>query len=118
MKRSNPSTDVGGGEMNRDTSSVDNMSSRASASDMRSSRKLIAPFDSTGSRWRQSVIRTAAGSLSAARGSGHGTWTAASCLRFVSMSLSSVRRKRNTLLTDTPTTRLRSIAEQGGCHTR
>ena len=61
MNRSNPSTVVGGGEMNRATSSVDNIASSDGASDSRSSRNVAWAPVSTGSAWRQSLRGHGAG---------------------------------------------------------
>ncbi len=54
MNRSNPSTEVGGGEMNRDTSSVVSSEKSDAASDARSSRSTTWLPASTGSPLRQS----------------------------------------------------------------
>jgi hypothetical protein len=61
MNRSNPSTEVGGGEMNRDTSAVVSIWSSEGASPSRSSRSVTAPACSTGSAFRQSVVFTGVG---------------------------------------------------------
>ena len=58
MKRSKPSTVVGGGEMNRDTSSVVSIAKSDGASDARSSRSVTMFPVSTGSRCCQSVVMT------------------------------------------------------------
>jgi len=49
MNRSNPSIVVGGGEMNRATSSVESIDSNEGASDSRSSRSVTIDPVSTGS---------------------------------------------------------------------
>ncbi len=58
MNRSNPSTVVGGGEMNRDTSSVESIARSAGASESRSSRSVAIDPVSTGSACRQSLVVT------------------------------------------------------------
>src|SRR6185295_17743295 len=86
MNRSKPSTVVGGGEMNRATSSVVSSSSNALASDVRSSRSVTAPFVSTGKTCRQSLVthgRAPGATLSRALGRS----TTASWCKFVSMLL-------------------------------
>jgi hypothetical protein len=60
MNRSNPSTVEGGGEMNRETSSVVSIANSDGASEIRSSRS-VTPFAlSTGRPSRQSVLTTSA----------------------------------------------------------
>ncbi len=59
MNRSNPSTVVGGGEMNRATSSVESIASSDGASDSRSSRSVTIEPVSTGRDCRQSLDVTA-----------------------------------------------------------
>ena len=54
MNRSNPSTVVGGGEMKRDTSSVESIARSEGASESRSSRSVTIVPVSTGSACRQS----------------------------------------------------------------
>jgi hypothetical protein len=54
MNRSNPSTVVGGGEMKRDTSSVESIARSDGASESRSSRSVTIVPVSTGSACRQS----------------------------------------------------------------
>ena len=56
MKRSKPSTVVGGGEMNRETSSVVSIAKSDGASDARSSRSVTPLPLSTGKPSRQSVL--------------------------------------------------------------
>jgi len=56
MKRSNPSTVVGGGEMNRDTSSVVSSAQSDVASDARSSRNTTCVPRSVGRPCRQSLL--------------------------------------------------------------
>src|SRR6185295_2705351 len=56
MKRSKPSTVLGGGEMKRDTSSVVSIAKSDCASEMRSSRSVTPLLVSTGSPARQSVV--------------------------------------------------------------
>jgi hypothetical protein len=58
MNRSNPSTVVGGGEMNRETSSVVSIANSDAASDARSSRSVTMLPLSTGRASRQSVLAT------------------------------------------------------------
>src|SRR5512134_3939768 len=55
MKRSKPSTVVGGGEMKRATSSVDSIDSNAGASDNRRSRSVTIEPAITGRARRQSL---------------------------------------------------------------
>src|ERR1700676_5507643 len=59
MKRSKPSTVVGGGEMNRDTSSVVSIAKSDGASDARNSRSTTCLPVSTGRTSRQSLVVTA-----------------------------------------------------------
>jgi hypothetical protein len=66
MKRSKPSTLVGGGEMNRDTSSVVSIAKSDDASSIRSSRNVMVEPASTGSACFQFVVADAAGSAIAA----------------------------------------------------
>ena len=66
MKRSKPSTVVGGGEMKRATSSVDSIASSDGASDSRSSRSVTIEPVSTGSDCRQSLVVVFAGADAAA----------------------------------------------------
>ena len=54
MKRSKPSTVLGGGEMNRDASSDDSIASSEGASLIRTSRSVSVLPVSTGSALRQS----------------------------------------------------------------
>ena len=56
MNRSNPSTVVGGGEMNRVTSSAVSSDSSDGASDSRSSRSVTFSPASTGRPERQSLL--------------------------------------------------------------
>ena len=56
MKRSNPSTVDGGGEMKRETSSVVSSASSDGASESRSSRSVKPVPVSTGSARRQSLV--------------------------------------------------------------
>ena len=56
MNRSKPSTVVGGGEMNRATSSVESIASSDGASESRSSRSVTIEPLSTGSACRQSLV--------------------------------------------------------------
>ena len=58
MKRSKPSTVVGGGEMNRETSSVVSIASSDGASSARSSRSVKFDPAITGSAVRQFVAAT------------------------------------------------------------
>ena len=58
MNRSNPSTVVGGGEMNRATSSVESIASSDGASESRSSRSVAIDPVSTGSACLQSLVVT------------------------------------------------------------
>jgi hypothetical protein len=58
MKRSKPSTVVGGGEMNRATSSVVSMASSDGASSIRSSRMVKVVPDMTGKAAFQFVVAT------------------------------------------------------------
>jgi hypothetical protein len=58
MKRSKPWTVVGGGEMNRDTSSVVNIASRDGASSRRSSRSEKVEPVSTGKPAFQLLVVT------------------------------------------------------------
>src|SRR5215471_12920498 len=55
MKRSNPSTVAGGGEMNRDTSSVESVANSDAASLRRSSRNVTSEPASVGRPVRQSI---------------------------------------------------------------
>ena len=64
MNRSKPSTVVGGGEMNRATSSVESIDNSEGASESRSSRSVTIDPVRTGSVWRQSdVVVTALAAL-------------------------------------------------------
>ena len=63
MKRSKPSIVVGGGEMNRATSSVVSMANSEAASDTRISRSVTRLPVSTGSPVRQSVVTTDSGAI-------------------------------------------------------
>jgi hypothetical protein len=68
MNRSKPSTVVGGGEMKRDTSSVESIARSEGASESRSSRSVTIDPVSTGSACRQSllvVVDAAAGAIAA-----------------------------------------------------
>ena len=56
MNRSKPSTVVGGGEMKRDTSSLESMVRSEGASESRSSRSVTIEPVSTGSACRQSLV--------------------------------------------------------------
>ncbi len=67
MNFSKPSTDEGGGEMNRATSSVVSSAKSDVASSLRSSRSVTQPPVSTGSPLRQSLLVTSA--VSTARNS-------------------------------------------------
>ena len=58
MKRSKPSTVVGGGEMNRDTSSVVSIASSEGASSRRSSRSVKLDPASSGRPAFQSLVVT------------------------------------------------------------
>ena len=58
MKRSNPSTVVGGGEMNRATSSVVSIANSDAASEARSSRRETRLPLRTGRPVRQSLLTT------------------------------------------------------------
>src|SRR5438309_785547 len=58
MNRSKPSTELGGGEMNRATSSVVSSAKSDGASDVRISRSATVRPTSTGSPSRQSVLTT------------------------------------------------------------
>ena len=58
MKRSKPSTVLGGGEMKRDTSSVESIAKSDAASDARSSRNATRCPVSTGRPSRQSLLTT------------------------------------------------------------
>src|SRR5262245_4850206 len=58
MNFSKPSTFVGGGEMNRDTSSVVSSAKSEGASDARSSRRTTCSEHSVGRPSRQSVVTT------------------------------------------------------------
>src|SRR3982751_882757 len=60
MNRSKPSTVVGGGEMNRATSSVESIASSDGASERRSSRSVTIDPVRTGSALRQSDVVVAA----------------------------------------------------------
>ena len=63
MNRSNPSTVVGGGEMNRATSSVESIAKSEGASETRISRSVTRLPVSTGRPVRQSVVTTDSGAL-------------------------------------------------------
>ena len=56
MNFSNPSTVLGGGEMNRETSSVVSKANSDGASDARSSRNVTVAPASSGRPLRQSVL--------------------------------------------------------------
>ena len=58
MNRSKLSTEVGGGEMNRETSSVVSIANSDGASDTRSSRSVTMLPVIVGSAWRQSELIT------------------------------------------------------------
>ncbi len=58
MKRSNPSTVVGGGEMKRETSSVVSIAKSEAASEARSSLSVTRRPVRTGRPLRQSVVTT------------------------------------------------------------
>src|SRR5688572_29786394 len=66
MKRSKPSTVVGGGEMKRDTSSVESIARSTGASSARSSRSVSLVPISAGSAERQSVVVTGDGAAKSA----------------------------------------------------
>ena len=65
MKRSKPSTVVGGGEMKRETSSVVSIAKSDGASDARSSRSTTCSSVNTGRPLRQSVLTTPASAATA-----------------------------------------------------
>jgi len=69
MNRSNPSTVVGGGERNRDTSPVDIAVKSAGASAVCSSRSVTRPRVSVGNPARQS-LEPARGACSGSGGTG------------------------------------------------
>jgi hypothetical protein len=58
MKRSNPATVVGGGEMNRLTSSALRICRSDGASESRNSRSMSVPASRTGRPFRQFVVVT------------------------------------------------------------